>query len=619
MTSSTKPATSPSPNNIACSRHLALAIAAALAAGPVAATTIEVGGGCTLADAISAINTQQVAGGCPAGTGDNDTIVLPAGTLVIDDWLPIINADMVIEGQGRDQTTVDGDDSFRPFFVRGGTVVFRDLTIANGLAEGGTGKDGGGGGAGLGGALLVKSGNVALERVDLVGNSARGGNAVGASDVSGGGGGGLAGDGGDAGLFPDGGGGGGGGWFGDGGFGGAIDPRGGDGQGYGAGGGGGRTFGGNNDGGAGGQGGAGGIGSGSIGGGGGSDIDGENAPQGDGAHGGFGNGGGGSGGGVASQGGNGGFGGGGGGAGEYLEDVGHGGGHGGFGGGGGGGGLDGNGGDGGLGGGGGGSYFESPGSGGFGAGNGGGFSPGPNGGGGGLGGAVFVRSGELRLDDVLFSGNSATGGLSDRNNGQGFGGALFLCSFGNGEGQIDHVSAGECNATVHADSTLACFTDNQAADGQPDVFGPWNADFEAGCNDADLAIGMERTSPTPGPDWIRYRVVVSNFGPQHVTGALVNSSLDAGLIDVIWSCQPGPGGACADSGVGNLDGEPVDLDSGSEAVFQIFGELANPQAAEQIVSSATVTPPAEIEDPEPDNNSATVSVQVRVFRDRFEP
>jgi uncharacterized repeat protein (TIGR01451 family) len=444
---------------------------------------------------------------------------------------------------------------------------------------------------------------------------------------------------------------------------------------------------------------------------------------------------------------------------------------------------------------------------------------------------VFVRSGELRLDDVLFSGNLATGGLStgdfsDGNDGQGFGGALFLCSFGNGEGQIDHVSAGACNATVHADSTLACFTDNQAADGQPDVFGPWNSDFEVGCLElsvfkeltdghtasqageilsyrvtatnigqlpltsvsisdpllddepescgtlekdqsceltgnytltqqdiddgqvsnaatansdqtdpahdtlvtniaqhpslslvktaqpmlyselgeiidyayevtntgnvtlpepvtvsddqesvdcplgdlapnavitcsaqrsisqddldagsvtniataaagttqsdpaqvtiavddvADLAITMEQVSNTPGPDWIRYRVVVTNLGPQHVTGALVNSNLDAGLTNLIWSCQPGPGGSCADSGIGNVDGEPVDLDSGSEAVFQIFAELANPQAAEQIVSSATVTPPAEIEDPETDNNSATLSVQVRVFRDRFEP
>ncbi len=610
----TKPACSPSPNDIARPRHLALAIAAALVAGPVAATTIEVGGGCTLADAISAINTQQVAGDCPAGTGDNDTIVLPAGTLVIDEWLPIINVDMVIEGQGRDQTTVDGNDSFRPFFVRSGTVVFRDLTIANGRAEGGTGKHGGGGGAGLGGALLVKSGNVALERVGLVGNSARGGNAVGESAVSGGGGGGLAGDGGDAGIFPEGGGGGGGGRFGDGGFGGADGP-GGDGQGYGAGGGGGWTIGGNNDGGAGGQGGAGGIGSGLIGGGGGSDIDGENAPQGDGAHGGFGNGGGGSGGGVASQGGNGGFGGGGGGAGEHFESeaVAHGG-HGGFGGGGGGGGLDGNGGDGGLGGGGGGS-----GSGGFGAGNGGGFAGSYGGGGGGLGGAVFVRSGELRLDDVLFSGNSATGGFSDRNNGQGFGGALFLCSSGNGEGQIDHVSAGECNATVLADSTLACFTDNQAAEGQPDVFGPWSADFEAGCNDADLAIGMERVTGTPGADWIRYRVVVSNSGPQPVTGALVNSSLDAELINAIWSCQPGPGGSCNEAGVGNLGNQPISLEVGSEVVFQIFAELANPQTAEQIVSSATVTPPAEIEDPETGNNSATLSVQVRVFRDRFAP
>jgi len=114
-------------------------------------------------------------------------------------------------------------------------------------------------------------------------------------------------------------------------------------------------------------------------------------------------------------GGAGGFGGGGGGGGDF-------GGFGGFGGGGGDGG--GGGGRGGFGGGGGrgsGSF-----GGGFGAG--GGFSGfgGGGGGGAGFGGAVFIRQGYLTLNNVIFTGNSATGGTGpSANSGQGKGGAIF--------------------------------------------------------------------------------------------------------------------------------------------------------------------------------------------------
>ena len=462
-------------------RHLALAITAALATGPVTAAIIDVDDDCTLADAITAVNTQQPVGDCSAGNGSDDTIVLPSGTLTIDDWLPIINADMVIQGQGRDQTIVDGDDNFRPFFVRSGMVVLRDLTISNGRAQGGTGSDGGGGGGGLGGALLVYGGHVALEQVGLVSNTARGGDA-GDHWIGGGGGGGLAGAGGSTeGDF--GGGGGGGGWYGNGGIGG-----GGHGQGYGGGGGGGGYH--NKiPGGDGGQGGAGGVMSlgATRGGGGGSDIDGQDGDLGGGgASGGFGNGGGGSGYQATNPGGTGGFGGGGGGN-LYSGSVA---GHGGFGGGGGGASSAWSAaGHGGVGGGGGGSR-GAPGNGGFGAGDGRGEDESTGqltgGGGGGLGGAVFIRSGQLRLTDVLFEGNSSEGGASDGNDGRGFGGALFLCDSGDGEGQIDDDSATECSAEVVEESCGVSFEGNTAEDGQPDVFGPWQAEFVDECSGPDI-------------------------------------------------------------------------------------------------------------------------------------
>ncbi|MFB2896254.1 beta strand repeat-containing protein [Aerosakkonemataceae cyanobacterium BLCC-F50] len=55
---------------------------------------------------------------------------------------------------------------------------------------------------------------------------------------------------------------------------------------------------------------------------------------------------------------------------------------------------------------------------------GGGGDGGRGGGGAGLGGAIFIRSGSLTLNNTTFTNNSATGG-SGANNGQGIGGAIF--------------------------------------------------------------------------------------------------------------------------------------------------------------------------------------------------
>ncbi|BAQ62886.1 alkaline phosphatase [Geminocystis sp. NIES-3708] len=75
------------------------------------------------------------------------------------------------------------------------------------------------------------------------------------------------------------------------------------------------------------------------------------------------------------------------------------------------------------GGGGGGSTPASIGFGGFGGGN-----PAPNasgGGGAGFGGAIFIRSGSLDLQDTSFTNNSTVGGIGD-SGGQGLGGAIFV-------------------------------------------------------------------------------------------------------------------------------------------------------------------------------------------------
>jgi cysteine-rich repeat protein len=284
--------------------------------------------------------------------------------------------------------------------VPGGALTLESLTLANGRAVGGDGGGtfgfgdfavaGGGGGAGLGGAVYVR-GSLAIRGCTLSGNAAQGG-AGGfgfAAEVGSGGsgGGGLGGAGGSAdstGAAENGGGGGGT-------FGAGASAA--------AGGGGGGSSGAamGATGGAGGGGNAGAPGSAGGGGGGG-------ASGASGATGGFGGGGGGAGKGVnapAVQGGDGGFGGGGGGGGD-LEMM---------------------------------AATFGAGDGGFGGGAGGGFqgtagyggeSPeaetGVGGAGAGLGGAVFNHGGSVEIENATFWGNTAQGGGF---NWPGIGGALF--------------------------------------------------------------------------------------------------------------------------------------------------------------------------------------------------
>lgn len=116
---------------------------------------------------------------------------------------------ITIEGNG---AILERDPSAPPFRLRAvtttttassgptpGTLIMRNLTIRNFLAQGGAGGDGGaggGGGAGLGGALLVM-GQVELYGVTFLNNTARGGTGGSVIDarVSGGGGGGMFGSG----------------------------------------------------------------------------------------------------------------------------------------------------------------------------------------------------------------------------------------------------------------------------------------------------------------------------------------------------------------------------------------------------------------------------------------
>ncbi len=317
-----------------------------------------------------------------ANATPGSTINFAAGlanqTINLSSSLPLIEANVTIDGAGAPGLTISGGNTSRVFFVDHGTVTIQNLTIANGFAQGGSGGaglSGGGGGMGAGGALFVnQNANVALQGVLFENNHVVGGTGgagvYGNGALSGGGGGGLGGNGGDGSApfgIPANLGGGGGGLTGNGGN--ATGP--------------------NN---LSGTGGAGGSPNGGAGG----------SGNQHGQPGGVGGGGGGAGG-LLSNGGNGGDFGGGGGQGQQWAGLG------------------------GYGGGGGGGYAQGVGSnGGFGGGNGGGNNLGSTGGNGGsgYGGAVFVRAGgTLSFDgNTSFSGDGATAGTGGTAGAGGAGG-----------------------------------------------------------------------------------------------------------------------------------------------------------------------------------------------------
>jgi len=366
-----------------------------------------------------------------------------------DSSLPLISRDVEIDGEDAPGLVISGDARLPIFFVESGSVVFRNLTLEEGVSRGGDGADRGGGGLGAGGALFVDAAAVVtLENVDFDLNTAQGGDA-GTGAAPGGGGGGFHGDGG-AGA------GGGGGFGGDGGT---------------DGGGGGGSVSNGED------------GSGSLGGDGGSDLESEDddPPVGGGAAGGSGSGtpgadgeanegGGGSRGGTA---GNGGLGGGGGGSTGAVAGNG-----GNFGGGGGTTAGSGTAGNGGFGGGGGGANSSgTAGEGGFGAGDGSDDAGVPGQGGSGLGGAVFVRTGGvLRIVDGRFGGpagaNTVVAGMGEPDEDTVAEGAdLYLMpdvvlTFEVSEGELAAVGASASASSIAGEGRLV-----KTGDGSLRLFG----------------------------------------------------------------------------------------------------------------------------------------------------
>jgi hypothetical protein len=168
------------------------------------------------------VNTANATGACQVTTANDDFSVGSlryqvaacgkGGTITFASGVTMVNVaiaqdipltqDLTIDGGGSG-VTINGNGLSRLFFVSGGTITLRNLTLQGGAAAGGTGGagsagfGGGGGAAGMGGAIFVNAGSLVINNVTLTRNQAGGGS--GGSDFDGfiaGGGGGVGGPGG---------------------------------------------------------------------------------------------------------------------------------------------------------------------------------------------------------------------------------------------------------------------------------------------------------------------------------------------------------------------------------------------------------------------------------------
>lgn len=123
-----------------------IALLLALGQAPTLAATIQVGGRCTLVDAINAANSDTAQGGCTRGVG-NDIIVLPNNTSINlthvaeatygPAGLPVITGQVTIAGNGSTIRRVSGTPEFKIFVVGGaGDLTLERVTISNGVGSG---------------------------------------------------------------------------------------------------------------------------------------------------------------------------------------------------------------------------------------------------------------------------------------------------------------------------------------------------------------------------------------------------------------------------------------------------------------------------------------------------
>lgn len=181
------------------------------------------------------------------------------------------------------------------------------------------------------------------------------------------------------------------------------------------------------------------------------------------------------------------------------------------------------------------------------------------------------------------------------------GGSTTSAWSGNGPGPVTIGTPGALSTTLNFPTTGQYRLRLSASDGEFTTVDELIVNVMPAS--ADLAISKtdNQASVNAGAS-VSYTVVVSNAGPQPVSGATVTDTLPAVLSSVTWTCAPAAScGAAAGSGSLNAT---VNLGVGGSATFTVNGVLAT-SARGTLVNTASVAVPSGYLDPNGANNSAS--------------
>jgi len=122
---------------------------------------------------------------------------------------------------------------------------------------------------------------------------------------------------------------------------------------------------------------------------------------------------------------------------------------------------------------------------------------------------------------------------------------------------------------------------------------------------SDLSVTKtdSATNSTPGTP-VTYTIVVTNNGPDAVTGASVTDTFPGSLSNVSWTCTASSGSSCTASGTGNVSDSLVNLLNSGTATYTITADIGS-GATGSLSNTANVTAPSGTTDPDTSNNQAT--------------
>ena len=125
---------------------------------------------------------------------------------------------------------------------------------------------------------------------------------------------------------------------------------------------------------------------------------------------------------------------------------------------------------------------------------------------------------------------------------------------------------------------------------------------------ADLSVVKDDgvTLYVPGGS-LTYNITVSNAGPSDALNSIVNDSIPTQFSSWTWSCSGSTSGASGCDGVvastANFT-DSVNLPAGSTLTYSVTAQIRS-SASGSLTNTVTITPPADVTDPTPGNNSAT--------------